>query len=330
MIRKITFSLAVIAATLQLAAQNKYEEILDCEIKNNKLIVSATVQGTPHKFLLDVAGNSSSVLAEHAAKNNDEEQSTLEKIGVGQNLFLQKLVASVVRDNELKKLGVIGVLGSEVFKSNVLTIDKEKKTITISAPYKPAYMSLRNRSEMTASRDKPTVSIAGKAISAPLDSLLDLGVISFDFSKAKVYFEPYKTLVRTKFTKQSTANEDAANEGAIIHLDRDAFLRDVFNFRQHNEWKYQGDMPCIVDFWATWCAPCRKLDPILKELAEEYKGRVKFYKVNVDKEREVAEGYFGINSIPVLLFVPKTGEPKKILGLDTKESIREKIEDLLQ
>ena len=89
-------------------------------------------------------------------------------------------------------------------------------------------------------------------------------------------------------------------------------------------------MPCIVDFWATWCAPCRKLDPILKELAEEYKGRVKFYKVNVDKEREVAEGYFGINSIPVLLFVPKTGEPKKILGLDTKESIREKIEDLLQ
>ncbi|MDR2562308.1 MAG: hypothetical protein LBC98_00005, partial [Prevotellaceae bacterium] len=158
------------------------------------------------------------------------------------------------------------------------------------------------------------------------DSLLDVGVISFDFSKAKVYFEPYKTLVRTKFTKPSNTNGDNANEGEIVHLDRDAFLRDVFNFRQHSEWKYQGDIPCVIDFWATWCAPCRKLDPILKELSEEYKGRVKFYKINVDKEREVAEGYFGVNSIPVLLFVPKTGEPKKLQGLDSKESIRKEIE----
>jgi len=109
------------------------------------------------------------------------------------------------------------------------------------------------------------------------------------------------------------------------NLDKEAFFEKVFNYEQNKEWKYEGDLPAVVDFWAPWCGPCRILGPVLEELSEEYKGKVNFYKVNTEDEQELA-GAFGIRSIPSLLFIPKTGQPKMAVGALPKDVLREAID----
>ncbi len=107
------------------------------------------------------------------------------------------------------------------------------------------------------------------------------------------------------------------------------FLEKVFNYEQNKEWKFEGELPAVIDFWAPWCGPCRMVGPVIEELSEEYKGKVNFYKVNTDEEQELA-GAFGIRSIPSLLFIPKVGQPKMAVGALPKESLKEAIaEELL-
>jgi thioredoxin len=107
-------------------------------------------------------------------------------------------------------------------------------------------------------------------------------------------------------------------------LTKVAFLEKVFNYEQNKEWKYEGDIPAVIDFWAPWCGPCRMVGPIIDELSKEYAGKVNFYKVNVDDEQELA-GVFGIRSIPSMLFVPKEGKPKMSVGALPKEALVEAI-----
>jgi thioredoxin len=112
------------------------------------------------------------------------------------------------------------------------------------------------------------------------------------------------------------------------HLTKDTFLKKVFNYETNKEWKFEGDLPCIVDFWAPWCGPCRMVGPVLDELSNEYKGKVNFYKINTDEEQELGS-VFGIRSIPSLLFVPKEGQPKMAVGALPKESLKKVIEEEL-
>jgi thioredoxin len=312
MMRKLCVLLAVLGAALGAAAQNRYEEVIGCEVRQNKIILTVTVKGAPHKFLLDVSRPASAVFSDYAAKTGlQEEAGALEKIGVGQNLFIPK--AAVERlDNTTGQPGIAGILGRDMFKGHVLTINKKEKSITLSSPYKPAYMSLRSRTDMAA---------------GTVDSLLNTGVVSLDLVRNKMYVERYDALAQT--AAPAPVKKESPADGAVTHLNREAFLRDIFNFREQDTWKYQGDMPCVIDFWATWCGPCRKLDPIIKELAKEYEGRVKFYKVNVDEEKEIARGYFNIQAIPLLLYIPVKGEPVKALGTLSKEDIRSRVEALL-
>jgi thioredoxin len=109
------------------------------------------------------------------------------------------------------------------------------------------------------------------------------------------------------------------------HLNKQTFLEKVFNYEQNKEWKFEGELPALVDFWAPWCGPCRMVGPVLEELSEEYKGKVNIYKVNTDEEQELG-GVFGIRSIPSLLFVPKEGQPRMAVGALPKESLIEAIE----
>ena len=109
------------------------------------------------------------------------------------------------------------------------------------------------------------------------------------------------------------------------HLNKQTFLEKVFNYEQNKEWKFEGELPALVDFWAPWCGPCKMVGPILEELSEEYKGKVNIYKVNTDEEQELG-GVFGIRSIPSLLFIPKEGQPKMAVGALPKESLIEAIE----
>ena len=109
------------------------------------------------------------------------------------------------------------------------------------------------------------------------------------------------------------------------HLNKQTFLEKVFNYEQNKEWKFEGELPALVDFWAPWCGPCKMVGPVLEELSEEYKGKVNIYKVNTDEEQELG-GVFGIRSIPSLLFIPKDGQPKMAVGALPKESLIEAIE----
>lgn len=122
---------------------------------------------------------------------------------------------------------------------------------------------------------------------------------------------------------------EASEQGEVISLDKATFLAKVFNYEKSpSKWVYEGDKPCIIDFYADWCGPCKKLAPVLAELAKEYKGQVIIYKINVEKERELA-GAFGIQSIPSILFVPKTGQPQMAQGALPKEEFVKAIDGFL-
>ncbi|GAB4287929.1 MAG: hypothetical protein Kow0098_05130 [Ignavibacteriaceae bacterium] len=114
------------------------------------------------------------------------------------------------------------------------------------------------------------------------------------------------------------------------HLTKQTFLEKIFNYESNKDWKYEGELPAVVDFWAPWCGPCRVVGPVLDELSKEYQGKVNFYKVNTDEEQELGS-VFGIRSIPSLLFIPKDGQPKMAVGALPKETLKEVIEkELLQ
>ncbi len=112
------------------------------------------------------------------------------------------------------------------------------------------------------------------------------------------------------------------------HLTKETFLKKVFNYEQNQEWKFEGDKPCIIDFYADWCGPCKMVAPVLEELSEEYAGKVDIYKVNTEQERDLAMA-FGIQSIPSMLFVPMSDKPQMAVGALPKQSIEQAMKDVL-
>jgi thioredoxin len=119
-----------------------------------------------------------------------------------------------------------------------------------------------------------------------------------------------------------------AKEGKTITIDKADFFKYIYNYEKNpSAWSYEGSLPCIIDFYADWCGPCRRLAPILSEVAKEYRGKLVVYKVNTDKEQELA-AYFGIQSLPTIVFVPKDGKPRGIMGLVPKEELERIISEL--
>ena len=116
---------------------------------------------------------------------------------------------------------------------------------------------------------------------------------------------------------------------ATINLTKGGFLKRVADFENSPQlWKFLGDKPALIYFYASWCGPCKALSPILDDLAVEYSGKIDIYKVNVDDERELAS-LFRIRSVPSLLFVPMKGEPKLSTGAPTRGQLRKAIEELI-
>jgi thioredoxin 1 len=115
---------------------------------------------------------------------------------------------------------------------------------------------------------------------------------------------------------------------ALEHLTKDTFISKVFDFENNKEWNYQGELPCLIDFYADWCGPCKMVAPILEELAQEYKGKINIYKVDTEEEQELA-GVFGIRSIPSLLFCPAEGAPQMAMGAMPKDQFKKVIDDIL-
>lgn len=112
------------------------------------------------------------------------------------------------------------------------------------------------------------------------------------------------------------------------HLTAETFKQKVFNYEINNEWKFEGNKPCIIDFYADWCGPCRMVAPVLEELSKEYEGQIDIYKIDTEQEQELA-GAFGIQSIPSILFVPLQGPPQMSMGAMPKQAIVQTINEVL-
>ena len=117
---------------------------------------------------------------------------------------------------------------------------------------------------------------------------------------------------------------------ATIKLTADKFKSDIFDYTTEKEWKYKGERPAIIDFYADWCGPCKMVSPIMEELSDEYAGKVDIYKVDTEVEQELS-AVFVIRSIPSILFVPTEGQPMMQPGALPKTAFKEVIEkELLQ
>ncbi len=119
-------------------------------------------------------------------------------------------------------------------------------------------------------------------------------------------------------TNDNIDKNDIDAPGKVVVLDNQKFIKDVFDYKTKKDWEYQANKPCVIDFYADWCGPCKMVAPIMDELAAEYEGEIIFYKLDVDANQEVAS-VFGIQSIPSVLFVPVNGQPQMAVGAMKKD-----------
>ena len=128
---------------------------------------------------------------------------------------------------------------------------------------------------------------------------------------------------------QNKKEETKKETASVIQMDKQMFLNKVFDYTTGaTEWKYQGEKPAVIDFYATWCGPCRMVAPILKDLAKEYGDSIIIYKVDTDKEKELSMA-MGIQSLPTIVFIPQTGQPQIIVGAAYKSTFRRAIDEVL-
>ncbi|KGL60176.1 thioredoxin [Polaribacter sp. Hel1_33_49] len=113
------------------------------------------------------------------------------------------------------------------------------------------------------------------------------------------------------------------------NLTKETFLKKVFNFEENKEWKFEGNKPVLIDFYADWCGPCKTLAPILEQLSDEYEGKVDIYKIDTEAEQELAAA-FGIRSIPSMLFCPMEGQPEMANGALPKAELERIMADVLK
>jgi thioredoxin 1 len=116
---------------------------------------------------------------------------------------------------------------------------------------------------------------------------------------------------------------------ALEHLTKESFKEKVFNYELNKEWKFEGKVPVIIDFYANWCGPCKMVAPILEELQKEYGGKLDIFKVNTEEQQELSS-IFGIQSIPSILFVPLDGQPQMAMGALPKDTFKSAISDVLK
>ncbi len=128
------------------------------------------------------------------------------------------------------------------------------------------------------------------------------------------------------FGAASFAQEEAKVESKVKQLTYSEFIKTIWDFEKNNTtFDYKGKLPAVIDFYADWCGPCRRVGPIMEKMAQEYDGKLLVYKVNVDNERQLAS-VFGVRSIPMVLFIPVEGQPMAQTGAMTEQQYRQVIE----
>lgn len=417
---KLLFLSILLAFSLSVVSQNRYEETIAYETVDKKIILKASIAGHEYKFLLDSRARTailSDIEKEVGAERkemlvpfvrpdvNAISACVIDRLCIGDNIFIDKKAAFLIDDGYLRGIGVSGIISLDVFAGYVLTINGRDKTLTISNPYKPAYMPVKNRLTTTDGNKfdvkagsnvyNVTLDLAGDftlavgdaayaqmqsvltdkkegtfantyssyspvktgakmgvlpslsintvelknvdVINSPVFNdnpllgagILDKCVFSLDYSAKRIFFQPYEDLeVITTSASSAISSEEVVDSGQVIKLNKPLFFNNIFDYRKGNKWEYQGSLPAIIDFWAEWCGPCKRTNPILEELAREYTGKIIIYKLNVDEEKDVA-AYFKANTLPMFLFIPKDGEPVRISGAHPKSGFIDMINKYL-
>jgi thioredoxin 1 len=130
--------------------------------------------------------------------------------------------------------------------------------------------------------------------------------------------------------RDTSGSATGADEGKVVPIDAAAFRKLIWDYQKDPQnWAYSGEIPCIVDFYADWCRPCKMISPILDQIAKDYKGKLVIYKVNTDEQRELSS-VFNIRSIPAVLFVPRAGKPQMFVGALSKEAYLESVKTVLK
>ncbi|MEO8513741.1 MAG: thioredoxin [Ignavibacteria bacterium] len=139
------------------------------------------------------------------------------------------------------------------------------------------------------------------------------------------YVNPNSLNTKSENNKSETPKSESTK---MVHLTAAEFKQKVFNYETEKDWKFTGDKPVIIDFYADWCGPCKMVAPVLEELSKEYDGKVQIYKVDTETEQELAS-VFGIRSIPSILFIPKEGKPQMSTGAMQKAGFIQAIQEIL-
>ena len=136
-------------------------------------------------------------------------------------------------------------------------------------------------------------------------------------------------LITMLLLSMKVAASNKGDEKMAINITKEDFLKKVMDYKNNpTEWKYLGDKPAIIDFYASWCGPCKMLAPIMEELAKEYDGKMYVYKVDTEAEQELAQ-IFGIRSIPSILVIPMEGKPMMTQGGLPKSELKKIISENL-
>mgnify|MGYP000939953048 FL=1 len=135
-------------------------------------------------------------------------------------------------------------------------------------------------------------------------------------------------IVTYSFAVPQDEKKDKPEKGVVIQMNNDLYLKNVADYKDTKEWKFKGDKPVVIDFYADWCGPCRMVAPLMKELAKEYEDQIVIYKVNVDNESELATA-LGIKNLPTILFIPKKGDPQLMVGSADKSTFKRAIDQVL-
>lgn len=160
-------------------------------------------------------------------------------------------------------------------------------------------------------------------------SLLSMMFLYISCSSKSVKKEEEPISVETTVIKDIDPIDTTKIEGVPIKINTEDFIKNIHDFKTNTTWQYKGTKPCIVDFYADWCRPCKMMNPILEKLAKEYQGKIIVYKINIDENKDIAQA-FAINSIPFFLFCPLNGEPKSGMGMMSEEDMRSVIEGMLK